>query len=195
MNSTELFVLAEEALTKVVDQIKDEQWELVVPRTMTRDDKKYTVRELINYHAYDDAWVPETLAGKTIEEVGKKYDGDLLGDDPKKSWHAIVEKSVAAVKNVDLKKKVHLTYGEYPAEEYLYHVTLFRTFRTVDFGRFLQLEYKLPDELIQGAWGYVKPNAEYLRSIGLFAPEIAVPEDAPLFERLMGLTGRPPKDE
>lgn len=191
MNSAELFVLSEKALTEVVDQIGDDQWGLSVPPEITA--KGGTVREVINYHAYDDAWVPDTLAGKTMEEVGTKYDGDLLGSDPKARWHAIVDKAVAAAKAVDLKKKVHLSYGEYPAEEYLYHITLFRTFRAVDFGRFLNIPYHLPDELIQGAWEYLVPNAEYLRSVGYLGAEIKVPEDAPLIERLLGLTGRQPK--
>jgi hypothetical protein len=51
----------------------------------------------MNYHAYDDAWVPATLAGKTIAEVGTHYDGDLLGDTPKRHWDHIVAKAVSAV--------------------------------------------------------------------------------------------------
>ena len=94
MNSAELFVLSEEALTEIVDQIRDEQWDLKTPAEMTLQEGEWTVRKLINYHVYDDSWVPETLAGKTIEEVGTKYDGDLLGDDPKKRWHTAVEKQL-----------------------------------------------------------------------------------------------------
>ena len=56
---------------------------MAVPTGMTR--QPATLRETINYHAYDTAWVPDTLAGKTIEEVGSTYDGDLLGDEPKES--------------------------------------------------------------------------------------------------------------
>ena len=194
MNSAELFLLSEKALTEVVDQISDNQWEIVVPKGFTIQEGEWTVRKLINYHAYDDAWVPETLAGKTIAEVGTKYDGDLLGSDPKANWLAIVDKSVEAVKNVDLKQTVHLSYGDYPAEEYLYHITLFRTFRAVDFGRLLNIQYHLPDALIEGIWKYIVPNAAYFRQIGVIGEEIKVPEDAPLIEKLLALTGRQPKD-
>jgi hypothetical protein len=48
-----------------------------------------TLRRIINYHAYDDAWVPEVLAGKTIAEVGMKWDGDLLGDHPRLNFAGI----------------------------------------------------------------------------------------------------------
>jgi hypothetical protein len=77
VNETDVFILADEALKNVVDQIGDDQWERRVPEDMSARQPGLTLRRIINYHAYDDAWVPEVLAGKTIEEVGAKYDGDL----------------------------------------------------------------------------------------------------------------------
>ena len=48
-----------------------------------------TLREIIGYHAYDDAWVPDMLAGRTMAEVGADaFKGDLLGDDPKAAFAA-----------------------------------------------------------------------------------------------------------
>jgi hypothetical protein len=191
MNSSELFILSEHALTKLVDQIRDDQWDIEIPKEIAA--KGGTLRKVINYHAYDDAWVPDTLAGKTIAEVGTKFDGDLLGSDPKASWHAIVEKAIAAAKNADLENQVHLSYGDYPAGEYLHHITMFRTLRTVDLARFLKFDASLSDDLIQGNWDWIKPNAEWLRNVGVLPPEVKVPEEAPLFEKLMGITGRQPK--
>jgi hypothetical protein len=41
-----------------------------------------TLREVVNALAYDDAWVPDMLAGRSMDEVGKDaFDGDLLGDE------------------------------------------------------------------------------------------------------------------
>ena len=52
---------------------------------------------MINYHAYDDSWVPDMLAGRTMEQAGKdKFDGDLLGTRPKDSFAAIVERACRA---------------------------------------------------------------------------------------------------
>jgi hypothetical protein len=64
----DVFILADQALKVVVEQIRDDQWNLVVPDDMTRT-PGITLRELINYHAYDDAWVPDVLAGRTFEEA------------------------------------------------------------------------------------------------------------------------------
>ena len=84
MKENDVFILAEDALVKVVSQIADDQWQMQMPPEFARKGlKPATLREIINYHAYDDAWVPDILAGKTMEEAGKnKFDGDLLGDDP-----------------------------------------------------------------------------------------------------------------
>jgi hypothetical protein len=95
-----------------------------------------TLREIINYHAYDDAWVPDVLAGRTASEVGSKYGGDLLGTKPVVSFADIVETAVSAVRGVtDLAKIVHLSYGDYPAGEYLQHISYFQGLRVHDIGK------------------------------------------------------------
>src|ERR1700687_4661246 len=86
MTETEVFVLADQALDAGIDQIRGDQWAMEMPATFARrqTDRTPTLREIINYHAYDDAWVPDMLAGRTMDEAGKdNHKGDLLGDDPK----------------------------------------------------------------------------------------------------------------
>ena len=193
MNIQQLFVLSEHSLTRVFDGITDDQWNLPVPKSLQKDE--VTLKKLMNYHAYDDAWVPETLAGKTIAEVGTQYDGDLLGDNPKRNWESIVAKAVAAVEAltiVDMDKTTHLSYGDFPVKDYLWHITLFRTFRTVDIARFIQVDASLPEDLVRGMWELLEPQAPMLREIGVFGSEVEVSTDAPLFERLLGLSGRQP---
>jgi uncharacterized protein (TIGR03086 family) len=187
-----VFILADQALKAVVDQIRDDQWDLVVPDDMTRT-PGITLRQVINYHAYDDAWVPEVLAGKTKEEVGDKYDGDLLGDHPKLNFASIVETAVLTVRDFDdLDRTVHLSYGDYPAREYLMHITSFRGLRAHDIARFIGTGTELPPDLVQGLWDEIAPHAEEWRAIGVYGPSIPVPADAPLQDRLLGLTGRQP---
>ena len=193
MNIQQLFVLSEHSLTRVFEGITDDQWNLPVPKSIQKDE--VTLKKLMNYHAYDDAWVPETLAGKTIAEVGTQYDGDLLGDTPKSNWDSIVAKAVSAVEAltiVDMDKTTHLSYGDFPVKDYLWHITLFRTFRTVDIARFIQVDDSLPDDLVRGMWELLEPQATLLREIGVFGSEVEVSKDAPLYERLLGLSGRQP---
>ena len=192
MNEKDVFILADEALKNVVDQIRDDQWDSLVPDDMSPRQPGVTLRRIINYHAYDDAWVPDVLAGKTIEEVGDKYDGDLLGDHPKLSFAALAETAVLAVRAFDdLDRTVHLWYGDYPAREYLKHITSFRGLRVYDIARFIGVDTTMPGDLVQGLWDEIAPEAELWRKMGVFGPAVEVPESAPLQDRLLGLTGRP----
>ena len=164
-----------------------------MPDDMTRRPGT-TLLQTINYHAYDDAWVPEVLAGKTIEEVGTRWDGDLLGDHPKLNFAAIVETAALTVRAFDdLDKTVHLSYGDFPAREYLKHITSFRGLRVYDIACFIGADTAMPDDLVQGLWDEIAADAEQWRQMGVFGPAVAVPETAPLQDRLLGLTGRRPR--
>jgi hypothetical protein len=54
------------------------------------------------------------------------------------------------------------------------------------------VEPDLPDDLVRGIWDEVSPHAEEWRSIGVYPDAVPVPTDAPLLNRLLGLTGRRP---
>jgi uncharacterized protein (TIGR03086 family) len=197
MNEAEVFVLADRALNRVVAQIRDDQWDMEVPPNFARrqTDRRPTLRESINYHAYDDAWVPDMLAGKTMAEAGMdNFKGDLLAGDPKGNFEAIVDKATAAAEKLDdPERTVHCSFGDFPAREYLWQANGFRTLRAHDIARMIGADPRLPEELVQGVWDEIRPRAEEFRAIGVFGPAVPVPEDAPLQDRLVGLTGRDPK--
>lgn len=197
MTLQETYILADETLLGVVQQIKDEQWDMTMPKefAMTTSSASITtLRDVINYHAYDDAWIPDMIAGKTMAEAGAStFDGDLLSDNPKESFATIVNKATAAVRdNYDVERTVHYTYGDYPADEALGHAIIFRGLRAHSLAEVIGVNSDLPEALVQGLWDVVEPQAESLREMGVFGPEVDVPADAPLQDRLLGLTGRQP---
>jgi len=201
MPEPELFIIADRTLDAVVQQIGDGQWGLAIPDWLgigrvSRDG--LTLRTLINYHAYDDIWVPDTLAGRTMDEVGadKWKDEDLLGPDPKASFAAIVDAAVAAAEQVtpeQLEQTAHLSFGDFTVQEYFWQITQFRAFRAYEFAVLIGADPTLPDDLVQGVWDQLLPNVEQWRAIGVFGPVVPVAEDAPLQDRLLGLTGRQPR--
>ncbi|MGO8683445.1 MAG: TIGR03086 family protein [Thermoleophilia bacterium] len=194
MSEQEVFILADEALLRVVEQIGDEQWEKVLLPELTPRQPGTTLWTAVNYHACDDAWVPDVLGGKTIAEVGEAHDGDLLGAEPKAAFAGIVASAVRAVRAfTELDKVVHLSYGDYPAREYLKHISYFRGARVYDLARFIGADATLPADLVQGLWEELAPQAEEWRKLGVFGPAVAVAEDAPLQDRLLALTGRDPR--
>ncbi|MFI5282510.1 MAG: TIGR03086 family protein [Candidatus Dormibacterales bacterium] len=197
LTEPEVFLLADHALNDVVAQIRDEQWSMEMPASFaTRaSDHRPTLREIINYHAYDDAWVPDMLAGRTMAEVGvDRFKGDLLGDEPKLRFAEIVDKACAAAKALDdLERTVHCSFGDFPARGYLWQTNMFRGLPAHDIAKVIGIDFDMPDALVQGIWEEISPQAEKWRAIGIFPKAVPVPEDAPLLDRLLGLTGRNPQ--
>ncbi len=195
MTEPEIFVLSERALADVFDQVGLDQWGQTRPEWFQTGHRGVaTLRELVNYHAQDSAWVPDVLAGRTIAEVGAVHDGDLLGTDAAAGYRTWSDRAIAAAEALDdLDKAVHLSYGDFPAREYLKHVTSFRGFRAYDFARWIGASTQLPPALVQGLWDERAPEVEVWRSMGVFGAVVPVPDDAPLQDRLLGLVGRDPR--
>jgi uncharacterized protein (TIGR03086 family) len=194
MSEQTVFILSEQALAETIDQIRDDQWDQRKPEWFqTGGQGDASLREIVNYHAFDTAWVPDVLAGKTIAEVGETYAGDLLGDDPKGSYRRYSEKAITAAEALDDPEKiVHLSYGDFPAREYLKHITSFRGFRAYDIAVWIGANTQLRDDLVQGMWDEFAPEVEQWRQMGVFGPAVTVPDGAPLQDRLLGLVGRDP---
>ena len=195
MREQDVFVLAEHTLKNVIDQIRDDQWAMEMPPSFARrDGRTVTLREIVNYHGYDDAWVPDMLAGRTMDEVGMSaFEGDLLGDDPKGNFARIVESACEAARELnDLDRTVHTTFGDFPAREYFWQINYFRGLRAHDIAQVIGVDSTLPGDLVQGLWEELSPHAAEWREIGVFGPEVVVPADANAQAKLLGLTGRTP---
>jgi hypothetical protein len=93
----------------------------------------------------------------------------------------------------DFDKTVHLTYGDYSALDYLRHIIILRGFGAYDIPKVIGIDPTLPPELVRGLWDVLSPQAEPLRELGMFGATVDVPEDAPLQDRLLGLSGRDPR--
>jgi hypothetical protein len=189
MNQQDLFLMSDAALRDVVDMIDHDQLSLAAPAEWSRKPNP-TLRDILAYHAYDEAWVPDVLAGRTAEEVGTRYDGDLLGDDPIASYDDINDAATEAVSgDLDFDRIVHLSYGDFPLAEYLVHVSLYRAFQAWSIAHVLDLDYSLPEPLVEGLWQIVGPRIDDFRAIGVFPPEVEVPEGSDREVQLLGKVG------
>jgi len=189
MEQRELFLQSDAALRSVIDRISPEQLARPAPAEWTRAENP-TVRDILAAHARDEAWVGDVLAGRTIDEVGDRFAGDLLGTDPIKSYDRLNDAATAAVRQeLDPAAIVHLSYGDYPLAEYLQHVSVYRAFQAWSIANFLGLEYTLPASLVDLLWDQILPEVDGWREWGVFPPEVEVPADADKETRLLGKTG------
>lgn len=195
-------VQAIHVLTDVVQRIDDGQWALPAGPTVTTSERQgdATLRDIVTYHAYDDAWVPAMLAGSTMEEVGADaFEGDLLftdAGDPRERFTAIAGLAAGAVRAVDapegLAAVVHCSFGDFSVEDYLWQVVVFRALRAVEIARLVGVGDQLPDDLVAALGAYLEVHAEQWRAWGVFGPAVTAPEGASAQQRLLALTGRDP---
>ena len=81
---------------------------------------EWTVRDLVNHVAGEDLWTVPLVEGSTIEDVGDRFDGDVLGEDPVGTAVTAGDAAIGAVTTrLPQGGTVHLSYGEERLEEYL----------------------------------------------------------------------------
>lgn len=191
MTTQELFIRTNQELKHIFDQINDEQWGLQLPEGASR--KPATLQQAVAYHAYDDAWVSDVLAGKTAAEVGNAYEGILATEEAHlletyARYNSLACTAVAEFSELD--KIVHLSYGDFPAHDYLQHITSYRAFRIFDIGKLIGANTTMAADFVQALWDEFSPVVEGYRAMGVFPAAIAVPPEADLQTKLLGLAGR-----
>ena len=151
----------------------------------------WDVRALVNHLVYEARWAPPLLAGRTIEEVGEQFEGDLLGADPQTSYDdALSAASTAITAPGALEREVHLSYGDTPAAEYLAQLTCDFVIHAWDLARGIGADDTLDPDLVAWVDDVARPQAAMLAASGLFDPPIDVPDDADPQTKLLALFGR-----
>lgn len=150
----------------------------------------WDVRELVRHLVHEERWTPLLLDGSTIEEVGGRLDGELLGDDPLPAFDAAAAEALTAVRTTDMDRTVHLSFGDRPASEYVLQLSADHLVHTWDLARALGTDRTLDGELVETLldWYVGETEALYHR-IGVIGPRIeATGEQA----ELLGRFGRDP---
>jgi uncharacterized protein (TIGR03086 family) len=184
---TDLFERALSEFGRYLVKIEPNQWSAATP------DTDWDVRRLVAHNLGEVAWVPDLLAGRTIEEVGDKYAGDLIGDNVVNSWDIIAAAATKAVRaGGDLNRTTHLSYGDFPARTYLQHQLIDLTIHAWDLARALGSNDQLDPDLAQAAYEWFAPQAAEWHDSGITGPAVRVAEDADSQIKLIALSGRRP---
>ena len=152
---------------------------------------EWDVRELVNHLVVEQLWVPLLLEGATVEDVGDRFDGDQLGDDPVTAWaSAAAAAREAFAAPGALRRSVELSYGRRPADGYCQEMTMDLTVHAWDLARALGADEQLDEELVSDVLAFIEPHVDQLVATGLFAPPVEVGDDASTQTRLLALLGR-----
>lgn len=168
-----------------VELIRPEQWHDPTPCA------EWDVRALVDHLVTEQLWVPPLLDGATIADLGDRFDGDRLGDDPVAAWKsaAAAAREAFAAPGA-LHRPVELSYGRRPADGYCQEMTLDLAVHAWDLARGIGADDHLDEELVRGVLRFVQPQAEQLAGTGLFAAPVEVSDDADPQTRLLALLGR-----
>lgn len=170
-----------------VHAVAADQWTAPTPCT------DWDVRALVNHLAVEQLWVPPLLAGQTIADVGDRYDGDQLGDDPVAAWDAAAAAAIAAfAADGALDRTVRLSYGDRVARVYCREMVLDLAVHGWDLSRAIGADERIDPDLVAVAYEHLVPIADQFQGIGIFDPPVPVSAEADLQARLLGLTGRNP---
>jgi uncharacterized protein (TIGR03086 family) len=171
--------------SRVVHTIGADQWGDVTPCT------DWDVRALVTHLTVEQLWAPPLLAGASVAEIGDRFAGDVLGDDPVIHWDQAAAASVAAFGAADpTHGVVELSRGPTRVVDYLGEMTADALVHTWDLARAIGGDETLDADLVAAVYEQFAPHAEMLTGSGLFDPPVPVPDGAPLQTRLLALTGR-----
>lgn len=184
MDSKSLFKQALEQATATFKWVEERHFKNSTPCT------EWNTKALMNHMLYELSWVPDMLAGKTIAQVGKKYDGDLLGKDHLASWQKAADKAIKAVNKAKLDKKVHLSYGDVSADRYINEVGADLLIHSWDLDQSIYCSLVLESSLAKVVYDNIYPRRQEYASSGLFGTPFDVDQGARLQVRLLALVGR-----
>lgn len=154
----------------------------------------WDVGALVNHVVGENRWVPLLLGGATVAEVGETLDGDLLGDDPAVAWHDSAAIALDAIGIAALDQIVHLSFGDFPAEEYLCQLTADALVHAWDLARATGQPESLPADVVDGCARWFDSVEHVYRAAGAIGPAIET-DGADSQATLLGRFGRNPSTD
>jgi len=189
MHVTDLHRRSVEAFTALVESVGDEAWAGPTPCS------DWDVRALVNHVVNEDLWTVPLMEGATIEEVGSRFDGDLLGTSPAAVARAAGDTAtIAAASGIVGGRVVHLSFGDTPAEEYAYQLAADHVIHGWDLAAATGADRALDPELVTALAAWFTDREELYRGAGAIGPRPdgdAAASDDPQ-DRLLAAFGRDP---
>ena len=185
MNAPDLHQRASREFGKRLRLIGDDQWKLPTPCA------DWDVQALVHHLVYENVWTPPLMAGQTVEEIGDRFEGDILGDDPKGAYGAAAATAIASIhEDGAMERTVHLSFGDFPGTEYTMQLFADHLVHAWDLARAIGAEERLDPELVAACAEWFEPMEAAYRSAGAIGPAVPLAGDADAQTRLLATFGR-----
>jgi uncharacterized protein (TIGR03086 family) len=151
----------------------------------------WDVRTLVSHVVAEDLWTVPLMEGKTIAEVGDRFDGDVAGTDPVSSYGAAAAAAVAAVSAPGaLDGTVHLSYGDESGTEYVSQLFADHLIHGWDLARAIGADERLDPELVAACADWFARHEDAYRAAGAIGPRPTLPPGADQQTVLLAAFGR-----
>lgn len=181
----EMHKRALDATGEVVAGIAAGQLDLATP------DADWDVRALLNHVIAGNLWAAELAAGRTIEQVGDRLDGDVIGTDPAAAYDG---SAIAAAAAFDapgvMDAPCAVSYGPVPGSVYAGHRFVDVLIHGWDLAQATGQDTTLDPALVGACLEIVEPQVEAFRAAGVLGPALPAAPDANQQTRLLAMLGR-----
>ncbi|MBA3338968.1 MAG: TIGR03086 family protein [Geodermatophilaceae bacterium] len=168
-----------------VDAVPSASWDL--PSTLPG----WSLRRLVAHLVEEQLWACPLLDGQTPDEVGNRFTGDLLADDPVSAWDAAADEALTAFAVPDaLQRTVVLSYGVTPAADYCAEMTADLVVHAWDLAHAIGGVERLDDNLVAWTLAYAEEHLDGSGTPGVFEAAVEIPETADPQTRLLAGYGR-----
>ncbi len=160
-----------------LNAVTDDQWGDPTPCA------EWTVRDLVNHVVGEDRWTVPLMEGQTVEQVGGRFEGDLLGPDPIARGLEAAKDAVSVVaERLPRDDRLHLSYGDEDPEEYVFQLAADHLIHAWDLAAATRGDTRLDPHLVTEVAAWFSTREDVYRSMGVVGPRAAT------------LTGEPQAD-
>ncbi len=148
-----------------VNAVSSDQWDHPTPCS------EWSVRDLVNHVVGEDRWTVPLMEGQTMADVGTSLDGDLLGSDPVEAALEAAKEAVSVVaRRLPSGDKVHLSYGDEEADEYVRQLAADHLVHSWDLAAATGGDTSLDPHLVTEVGAWFAEREETYRSFGIIGP-------------------------
>lgn len=185
-----LFLVAQREFGARVEEVAADQWQSPTV------DSEWDVGALVDHLVEENRWVAPLIGGQSVEQAGDAVaamKADVI--DRKTAWDTAAASAADSFSTAGaMDTDVSLSRGPTPAREYIAEMIFDHTVHAWDLGSAIGSKRPLPDHLVNTVYSMMQPLGDLSVTFGgMFAPPVSIPDDAPLVDKLIALTGRDPR--
>lgn len=189
----ETFLAAQREFGARVNAVTEQQWHASTPCP------EWDVAQLVGHLIEEHRWAPPLLHGSDLKTADAIVRGSRslpvdggVGANLAEEWdEAAVGSADAFSSDGALDRTVALSRGETPVRDYITEMTLDLVVHGWDLAQAIGYDGAFPDEVVQPVYEAARGMGD-LASSGMFSGPVNVPDDAPVMDKLVALTGRTP---